>query len=108
LVRNPYHSVQPRRSELELDCLAAKREGFTGCRSRGQTELAQTYPTHLDCESIGNSQAIAAKHYRQTTDEHFAMAATEPIGAQQEALPKTAEAERKGSARKKRRRRKLA
>jgi hypothetical protein len=26
---------------------------------------------HVVCAWIGNSQAVAAKHYLQTTDEHF-------------------------------------
>ena len=31
---------------------------------------------HVVCSWIGNSEAVAAKHYLQVTDKHFARAAT--------------------------------
>src|SRR5690606_20916656 len=34
-------------------------------------ELAEQFPIHVVCEWIGNSQAVAAKHYLQVTDAHF-------------------------------------
>ena len=40
-------------------------------RSTRETELAETYPIHVVCSWIGNTQAVAAKHYLQTTEEHF-------------------------------------
>jgi hypothetical protein len=33
-----------------------------------ETELAESFPMHVVCEWIGNSAAIAAKHYLQVTD----------------------------------------
>ncbi len=48
---------------------------FQNLRSTRETELAEEYPMHVVCDWIGNSQAVAAKHYLQTTDEHFAKAA---------------------------------
>ncbi|MBN2023296.1 MAG: site-specific integrase, partial [Pirellulales bacterium] len=51
---------------------------FQNLRSTRQTELAETYPMHVVCEWIGNSQAVAAKHYLQVTDEHFAHATRNP------------------------------
>jgi integrase len=48
---------------------------FQNLRSTRETELAEAYPIHVVCEWIGNSQSVAAKHYLQTTDEHFAKAA---------------------------------
>jgi integrase len=48
---------------------------FQNLRSTRETELAETYPIHVVCEWIGNSQAVAAKHYLQVTDEHFEQAA---------------------------------
>lgn len=36
-----------------------------------ETELAEIFPLHVVCAWIGNSSAIAAKHYLQVTDEHF-------------------------------------
>lgn len=40
-------------------------------RSTRETELAETFPGHVVCQWIGNSQPIAAEHYLQVTDEHF-------------------------------------
>ena len=48
---------------------------FQNLRSTRETELAEEFPTHVVCDWIGNSQAVAAKHYLQTTDEHVARAA---------------------------------
>src|SRR6185436_10341583 len=64
---------------------------FHNLRGTRQTELSEHYPDHVVCSWIGNSQAVAQKHYLQTTDEHFEQAATEPTGALQKALPMTAE-----------------
>jgi integrase len=44
---------------------------FQNLRSTRETELAEKFPIHVVCQWIGNSQAVAAKHYLQTTDEHF-------------------------------------
>jgi integrase len=44
-------------------------------RSTRETELAESYPLHVVCAWIGNSQPVAAKHYLQVTDEHFEQAA---------------------------------
>jgi integrase len=49
---------------------------FQNCRSTRETELAETFPAHVVCMWIGNSQAVAKKHYFQTTEEHFRQAAT--------------------------------
>ena len=51
---------------------------FQNLRSTRETELAETYPIHVVCAWIGNSPAIAAKHYLQVTDEHFNKAAQNP------------------------------
>ena len=48
---------------------------FHNLRSTRETELAETYPLHVVCAWIGNSQPIAAKYYLQVTDDHFARAA---------------------------------
>jgi integrase len=52
-------------------------------RSTRETELAEIYPIHVVCDWIGNSQAVAAKHYLQVTDDHFAQATGEPGKATQ-------------------------
>jgi hypothetical protein len=40
---------------------------------------------HVVCAWIGNSQAVAAKHYLQVTDDHFSKAVQNPV--QQAAEP---------------------
>ncbi len=40
-------------------------------RSTRQTELAESFPAHVVCNWIGNSQAVANEHYLQVTDDHF-------------------------------------
>jgi integrase len=47
---------------------------FVNLRSTRETELAESFPMHVVCEWIGNSQPVAMKHYLQVTDEHFARA----------------------------------
>jgi hypothetical protein len=46
-------------------------------RSTRQTELAEQFPAHVVCQWIGNSVAVAARHYLQVTDEHFQLATAE-------------------------------
>jgi integrase len=48
---------------------------FQNLRSSRETELTEKFPLHVVCAWIGNSQAVAAKHYLQVTDEHFKLAA---------------------------------
>jgi integrase len=44
---------------------------FQNLRSTRETELAETHPIQAVCQWIGNSQAVAKKHYLQVTDAHF-------------------------------------
>jgi len=44
-------------------------------RSTRETELADEFPTHVVVAWLGNSEAVARKHYLQVTDAHFAAAA---------------------------------
>jgi hypothetical protein len=44
---------------------------FQNLRSTRQTELEENFPSHVVCAWIGNSEAVAKKHYLQVTDEHF-------------------------------------
>lgn len=44
---------------------------FHNLRSSRQTELEETFPSHVVCKWIGNSPQVARKHYLQTTDEHW-------------------------------------
>ena len=54
---------------------------FQNLRSTRETELAESFPIHVVCAWIGNSESVAAKHYLQVTDEHFERA----VGATQNA-----------------------
>src|SRR3990172_2073853 len=61
-------------------------------RASRQTELAQTFPLHVVCESIGNTERVGMEHYLRVTDADIEKAATMPLGAlqnpvQQSALP---------------------
>jgi integrase len=47
---------------------------FQNLRSTRETELCETFPIHVVCEWIGNSQAVAKEHYLQVTDAHFEQA----------------------------------
>ncbi len=40
-------------------------------RSTRETELMESYPAHVVCQWIGNSEAVAKRHYLQVTDDHF-------------------------------------
>jgi len=44
---------------------------FQNLRSTRETELAEEYPLHVVTHWIGNSELVAAKHYLQTTNEHY-------------------------------------
>jgi len=52
---------------------------FQNMRSTRQTELEERFPSHVVCAWIGNSRAVAAKHYLQVTDDHYRRA-TQPTG----------------------------
>ena len=51
---------------------------FQNLRSSRQTELEESYPSHVVCAWMGNSWTVAQKNYLQVTDEHFAKAAQNP------------------------------
>ena len=51
---------------------------FHNLRSTRQTELAESFPAHVVCSWIGNTERVAGNHYLQTTDAHFARAIEEP------------------------------
>ncbi len=50
---------------------------FHNLRASCQTDLAERFPAHVVCDWIGNSEAVARRHYLQTTDDHFAKACEE-------------------------------
>ena len=63
---------------------------FHNLRSTRQTELTEQCPAHVVCSWIGNTERVAANHYLQTTDAHFARAVTD-IPPVQEAAQKPAQ-----------------
>lgn len=52
---------------------------FHNLRASRQTELELKFPSHVVCDWMGNSEAVARKHYLQTTDDHFAKAVTKGV-----------------------------
>lgn len=54
---------------------------FHNLRATRQTELEEQFPSHVVCQWLGNSEAIARKHYLQLTDEHFERAIGPAAGA---------------------------
>jgi integrase len=56
---------------------------FHNLRASRGTELAESFPMHVVCQWIGNSQLVAAKHYLQVTDEHYRRAAESGAAALQ-------------------------
>ena len=47
-------------------------------RSTRETELVETFPVHVAAAWLGNTEAVANKHYLQVTGEHFKKA-LEPV-----------------------------
>lgn len=52
---------------------------FQNLRSTRETELAKTFPSHVVCAWMGNSEAVARKHYLQVTDDDFGQAVQIPV-----------------------------
>lgn len=59
---------------LDRAGLAAWPKLFQNLRATRETELAEEFPIQVVCAWIGNSPAIAAKHYLQVTEDHFVRA----------------------------------
>lgn len=51
---------------------------FQNMRASRQTELEETFPTHVVCKWMGNSPKVAQKHYLHVTDSHFEKATQNP------------------------------
>ena len=51
---------------------------FHNLRASRQTELAQTFPAHVVCSWMGNSEAVAGEHYLHTTETDFQKATQNP------------------------------
>jgi hypothetical protein len=50
---------------------------WVNLRSTRETELTETYPMKTVCAWIGNSEAVASKHYLQVPDTHYLRATSE-------------------------------
>lgn len=59
---------------------------FQNLRSTRETELLERFPLQVVCSWIGNTEAVARKHYLQTTDEHYERATARKATQQ---LPET-------------------
>lgn len=47
---------------------------FQNLRSSCETDLTARFPLHVACAWVGNTEAVARKHYLQVTDQHFEQA----------------------------------
>jgi len=70
---------------------------FQNLRATRETELAEPYPIQVVCEWIGNSQAVAKRHYLQVTETHFAQAISEVIASGSDAVEATRNTTRSGA-----------
>ena len=52
---------------------------FHNLRASRETELVSEYPVQVVTQWLGNTPAIALRHYLQVTDEHFAKAVQNPV-----------------------------
>ncbi len=53
---------------------------FQNLRSTRETELMEIFPSHVVVAWIGHSEAVARRHYLQTTDAHFEKATAGVVG----------------------------
>jgi integrase len=60
---------------------------WVNLRSTRETELLDRHPVHAVCKWIGNSPAVAMRHYAQVQDRHFAAAVAAPTHAPTPTLP---------------------
>ena len=53
---------------------------FHNLRASRQTELTDQFPAHVVSSWLGNSPAVAERHYLKTTEEHFQRASSDATG----------------------------
>jgi integrase len=63
---------------------------FHNLRASRETELADKFPLQAVTAWMGNTPAVAAKHYLQVTENHFAMALTTETGSEKTSVQKAA------------------
>jgi hypothetical protein len=67
---------------------------FHNLRATRQTELAESFPSHVVCAWIGNTERVAQNHYLQVTDDHLRRAIADnpkPDTGAKKAAQKTAQ-----------------
>lgn len=62
---------------------------FQNLRASRQTELENSFPTHVVCKWMGNSPKVAQRHYLQVLDSHFEKAVQNPV-QQASVMPRNA------------------
>jgi integrase len=67
-------------------------------RSTRQTELEDSFPSHVVCAWLGNNRDTARRHYLQVTDNHFTLAVHNPV--QQAPASTDKDAQKQGTNRK--------
>jgi integrase len=63
---------------------------WNNLRATRETELEESFPSHVVCAWFGNSRKVAREHYLQVTETHFAKAVQNPVhppGTQAHAVP---------------------
>ncbi len=55
---------------------------FVNLRASRATELAERFPAHVAAAWMGHTQAVAERHYWQTTESHFRQATSAPTALQ--------------------------
>ena len=63
-----------RHVDQEVVDLTPSRGTSGNKRITRKTEVADDFPIQVVCDWIGNTEAVAAKHYLQVTEGHFAKA----------------------------------
>lgn len=64
------------RTQLQKIIRRAGLEVWQKLRSTRETELVESFPVHVAAAWLGNTEAVANKHYLQVTADHFQRAVT--------------------------------
>ncbi len=84
VVAGPFRSTaKNRRTQLRRIVMRAGLSPWPkpwhNLRASRQTELEESFPSHVVCAWIGNSERVAREHYLQVTESHFQKAADAPL-----------------------------
>jgi hypothetical protein len=78
---SPHRLLAPVRAAIESAGLTPWPKLFQNLRATRETELGETFPIHVVCKWIGNTEAVARKHYLQVTDADYEKAQKASRGA---------------------------